>query len=744
MKGGLTGKRKGLVVFLVVCGLVAGGLGWVTAAVLRLEEEQLADRLRAEHSERLRLFQREQERSRQARQREREQQEMQARAEFDARLRLALWRLDSRLTPVLAREDTRPYNHYSAVFAPAVVLDSRGNRYAPTAVLEPSPLLSADLPDWMLLHFQTAPESGWGSPQVLVQTQKKQMASNSIALSNVTATRYALLTDLSSAATSHALLERVRRQELQLTVVNEIEAALDNNPTQVTATPGGKVGKLEPPPPAPGGQSKQLQEQQQQLRDGRRDGNYGYPSRVATRVQTTQEVKPGTYNDDAYTVFQNTSNFLAGPWAKPGRPRPSLRDQVVVRMGPMTPFWLPAANGQNRLMVARRVRVSGLLMEKLALLGPWPRSGAPAVLGLLTAAQYKQTRLPVPKEVCQGIVLDWKKLRKLLTDEIRDLFPKARALPMRAEVPPHPERTMTALPVELDPGEEPEEVPPLLDPVGVAPPVAAGLPASLGWTPLRIGLALAWAAALIALAAVGLGGWSLIGLSERRIRFVSAVTHELRTPLTTLRLYLDMLTGGLVRDEERRDEYLHTLNTETDRLTRLVSNVLDFSRLENQRPRLAKERVAVGELLGQVAANWQTRCHDGEKELVIEDQAEAGAAVVTDVSLVQQILGNLIDNACKYSRGADDNRIWLRARVAGPGRLTLEVEDRGPGVPRCERRSIFRAFCRGKSADVTAGGVGLGLALAERWATLIGGRLTLCGSADRPGACFCLELPTAS
>ena len=103
---------------------------------------------------------------------------------------------------------------------------------------------------------------------------------------------------------------------------------------------------------------------------------------------------------------------------------------------------------------------------------------------------------------------------------------------MRQEQPPHPERTMTALPAELDPGEGPAAPPP--DAPGDEPPAPAAPPA-LGWTPLRIGLALAWAAALVALAAVCLGGWSLIDLSERRIRFVSAVTHELRTPLAAIK-----------------------------------------------------------------------------------------------------------------------------------------------------------------------------------------------------------------
>src|SRR5262249_30848473 len=143
----------------------------------------------------------------------------------------------------------------------------------------------------------------------------------------------------------------------------------------------------------------------------------------------------------------------------------------------------------------------------------------------------------------------------------------------------------------------------------------------------------------------------------------------------------------------------------------------------------------------QVRSTWEQRCQSVEKELVIENALGADTQIVTDVGLVQQILGNLIDNACKYSRGAEDRHIWLRARVEKPGQLLLEVEDRGPGVPTRERRSIFRAFCRGRSADVTAGGVGLGLALAERWARLLGGSLMLCGSQEKVGACFRLELP---
>ena len=129
----LRGKKGGALAFAAIALLVVGGLGWVTAAALQLERDRAQTRLQVEWTE---------------------------------NLRPALWRMDSLVSPTLAQEDSRPYNHYSAVFAPSTALDSKGFACSPGTVLEPSPLLDADLPDWMLLHFQTSEESGWESPQV--------------------------------------------------------------------------------------------------------------------------------------------------------------------------------------------------------------------------------------------------------------------------------------------------------------------------------------------------------------------------------------------------------------------------------------------------------------------------------------------------------------------------------------------------------------------------------------------------
>jgi signal transduction histidine kinase len=624
MKLWFRGKRGGFLAFVLIAALVAGGLGWVTYAAWHLEQDQLAAR---------------------------------ADAELHTTLRLALWRLDSFMAPELAREASRPFAHYSAVFAPGPTFSRTGRRLVPGSFLELSPLIDADLPSWMLLHFSTSKETGWWSPQVLSASLRQRLEKITPLPPADAGSRSRLLQDLSHTITTDDLMAMVKRQEKDLVKQREKES---NSPDL-----------------AQGGQNQARKDvpwmaqtpQQQSLSEFTNRANYSNLNAVNAGSPLTP------FNAFFGPVSANGESLLASSVA-------IVPQGVAVNPGPMTVLWLPAESTGKHLIMARRVDVGN-------------------------------------RSVCQGILLDWPVLRETLRQRIEDLFPDGRLEPMLATTPPHPERTMTTLPLELDP-----------QPV---------LLAAAGWTPLRIGLALAWAAALVALLAVGLGGWSLIDFSERRIRFVSTVTHELRTPLTTLRLYADMLMSGVIKDEKHREEYLRTLNDETERLARLVANVLDFSRLENNRPRLEKTAIPLDELMGRIEAAWRQRCRDAGKELVLENGHERGAVLVTDVKLLEQILGNLLDNACKYSKGAADPKLWLRVRREGD-HVHFEVEDRGPGVPRRERRAIFRVFGRGRDADVTAGGVGLGLALARRWAHLLGGRLILDSPRDSSGACFRLEL----
>jgi signal transduction histidine kinase len=631
------GKRGGVIAFFAIAALLGGGLGWVTSATLRLEHEQ---------------------------------REAQAQAEISNQLRIALWRLDSRISPIIAKEDSRPYEHYSALYASPSALRDDGSRWPSGAVLEPSPLVGAELPDWMLLHFQ-ADESGWWSPQVLSESflKRLQMADLPTPLTNVTPERQRLLADLH---------EHLRAADLRAHIEQAgAERALAGT-ALVSAQNAVSARGLEPARQGPNS-PRSLDAQSAQ---GQQAANLEYKNRAERFDQLRQLSKelPQQGNPEVAIAgrWRNGED-----WLSENSKKRSPIHQVRVTLGPLIPFWVQASDQRQLLIAARRLEVGS-------------------------------------RKVCQGVLLDWQRLSAILNGEVSDLFDSVQLVPLSDSTPAHPERAMAALPVELDP----------------VPPSAT----DTEWTPRRVGLGLAWAALVVALAAIGLGGWSILDLSERRIRFVSAVTHELRTPLTTLRLYLDMLAGGMVKEERQKDEYLQTLNAEADRLNRLVGNVLDFSRLENQRPRLVTTGVSVGHLLEQVRASWLGRCQSADKELLVENAVGGDVHFVTDVQMVQQILGNLIDNACKYSRGAADRRIWLRARSDSRGRLLFEVEDRGPGVPPGDRRSIFRPFRRGKGSDLT-GGVGLGLALAQRWAHLLGGRLTLQPGDDGAGVRFCLGLP---
>ena len=147
----------------------------------------------------------------------------------------------------------------------------------------------------------------------------------------------------------------------------------------------------------------------------------------------------------------------------------------------------------------------------------------------------------------------------------------------------------------------------------------------------------------------------VLSLSERRGAFVSAVTHELRTPLTTFRMYAEMLAENMVPDEQTRHGYLETLRVEADRLTHLVENVLSYARLERSRPARRIGSVSVAEIFDQSAVGRLTdRARQADLTLSVEaDEPVRHARALADPAAVEQILFNLVDNACKYAATAD-------------------------------------------------------------------------------------------
>ena len=350
------------------------------------------------------------------------------------------------------------------------------------------------------------------------------------------------------------------------------------------------------------------------------------------------------------------------------------------RGGIMTPVWL-----DGRLLLARRVSLRG------------------------------QNDL----QICW---LDWPAIESWLMSLIRDLLPKAHLMPAPDDVDDQPSRRLAALPVALDTGNHP----------------AAGDP---GWSPLAWSLIVAWVCVSLAALAVAVLLSGVVSLSERRAAFVSAVTHELRTPLTTFRMYTEMLAENMLPSEADRRAYLDTLRMEADRLTHLVENVLSYARLERGRTAGAREMVSVGALLDRMEGRLSARARQANMELVIEMGDDVRLqTLVTDVGSVEQILFNLVDNACKYAASSSDRRIHLVANVAD-GQVRLRVADHGPGISPAVARRLFRPFT--KSADDaarSAPGVGLGLALSRRLTRQLGGRLDLEKNPEY-GGCFVLSLP---
>ncbi len=218
--------------------------------------------------------------------------------------------------------------------------------------------------------------------------------------------------------------------------------------------------------------------------------------------------------------------------------------------------------------------------------------------------------------------------------------------------------------------------------------------------------------------------------ARRKTTFVSNVSHELKTPLTTIRMYAEMLEEGRVLEEDKRAKYLRVIGEECRRLTRLVNNVLDFSRIEQHRRTYSPTRVDVAALAGSLADQQECRCR--EKGLQLErDIPSAPVWVSIDRDALEQALLNLLDNALKYGGGE------ILVRVAqGPGEVRVEVLDRGPGVPATKREKIFEKFYRvDDSLTTTIAGSGLGLSIARQLLRDQGGDVR-CLAREGGGSCF--------
>ena len=254
----------------------------------------------------------------------------------------------------------------------------------------------------------------------------------------------------------------------------------------------------------------------------------------------------------------------------------------------------------------------------------------------------------------------------------------------------------------------------------------------------RSAFALTSAAIFLAAAAVVWILFQMDRLATQRARFAAAAAHELKTPLAGLQLHAEMLAEDL-GDSEHRSRYAATVSSEADRLGRVVANMLDLARLERATPLATPQAGDLGLAVKQRVEQQQNRLEEAGVSVEVDIEQDLPTALF-EADALGQILDNLLDNAEKHTRVVDDRRVTVTV-ASDADRLRIQVADNGPGIPRSQRRILFRPFDRPEDA-VGRPGLGLGLAVARSFARAQGGELEL--DADfSEGAMFVLTIPMA-
>ncbi|MDX9910706.1 MAG: HAMP domain-containing sensor histidine kinase [Phycisphaerales bacterium] len=659
-------RRITWIIFGVCVFAVLEGLGWVTWQMLRLE---------------------------------REEREARAEARQQEAIRLALWRLDAEVTPILAREAARPYFQYRAFYPADRAYTRMWESVEPGEMLHPSPLLGGG-GEFVRLYFElsrdgrvTSPEAPTGVMRTVAIGSFVTPESIDRALGLVAQVPRYFDRRFLSLVMSEPLGQRRERSE---PIARDAER-IDQSSREYMARQGPLENVATPA-----------------AAELNRD--------AGTRALDKSSPSP----DDADRAIARIAAEVAGP--------PIRTEERNIAHGQFLPVWRRAESGRgageaSTLLGARLDAPAETLADE----GSRDRAAG------LELFVIRRIRVEDDEQV-QGIWFDWPALRERLRSRVTDLLPEADLVPLDARGPddaPSVGRMMASLPVLLEPG-------------------VLRVDAGPAWSATRTTLVVTWLAVLGAIGAIFFVLRAAMALSERRARFVSAVTHELRTPLTTFVMYAQMLADGMVTGEDKKKQYLSTLRGEAQRLTGIVENVLAYARLGRQDARRRARGVTtrVGEVLERVRPGLEARAHESGMTLALSaEPAAAGAMVRAEAESIERILTNLVDNACKYASGGEVARVDLAVSLADRGGrrgVAFVVRDHGPGVSASDLGRIFRPFTRAKGEEDRANpGLGLGLALARGLAESMGGSLRYVGASehavgrDAPGAAFELWTPTA-
>jgi signal transduction histidine kinase len=614
-----------------------------------------------------------------ARERDRQETELARReAELQERISSALWRLDSLLSPLIAQEAARPYYLYRSFLEPIPVSVQSGEQQVQEQLAErlaPSPLLISPS-QLVLLNFQVTPENVFSSPQSPQGGENDQAIHVCGVSAEFLSCNGTRLQQLGSQVTYSDLLSRLPHPE---------------PPAGISAFGGGDESVPDAPTSSRVGSSisNYLPEGQVEIPEEKKPSGNEEMETGNSRQMAQQSRNEDRGNREFNQRFKSLDNLAQTAWAQSMEAGGIYNDrpdsQVVA--GIMRPFWVG-----ERLLLARRVDSPG-------------------------------------ETLVQGCWLHWERIQAMLRNEVEDLLPEVAFVPVTNSDELLIGQTLATLPVQLK--IDRDRIRGMLD-----LPVSPSAPAS------GIGRALGFAWACLGIVAVAgaflLNG--LIQLSQRRGAFVSAVTHELRTPLTTFRMYAEMLAERMVPSPEKQQQYAETMRVEADRLGHLVENVLQFARLEKTNLNTRLEPTSWSRLLDRFESRLSQRAAQGDMNLQLAiDADDMERTFRSDPAAIEQIVFNLVDNACKYARNSVERKIILSVEFANEW-MTVSVRDFGPGIAAGEQRRMFRPFSKSdQSSAETAQGVGLGLALCRRMAANLRGSLN--AENAEPGLRMILRLP---
>ena len=264
-------------------------------------------------------------------------------------------------------------------------------------------------------------------------------------------------------------------------------------------------------------------------------------------------------------------------------------------------------------------------------------------------------------------------------------------------------------------------------------------------TRLTLGLLIA-----VLVLAIGVGSWLIVRslnaelkLARQKTDFVSNVSHELKTPLTSIRMFSELLAEGRVADAAKQRSYLNIITAEAGRLTRLINNVLDFSRMERGEKKYNFQPCDLAAVVRGIEQTFRPHLEAGGFKFICE-LPDAPVPVRGDADALSQVIVNLLSNAEKYSNGGKEITLQLAQRQSPLPHAEIKVLDRGAGIPRGSEEKIFEKFYRAHdSLSSGVQGSGLGLTIARQIARAHGGDVVY-EPRDGGGSCFSLRLPISA